>query len=88
MGWWCSTLCLPGTLDPAKVKGKIVVCVRGGGARTNKGVQALEAGAVGMVLANDKRSGNEILADPHLLPATHINFNDGHSVLAYINATK
>ncbi|XVE50924.1 hypothetical protein DITRI_Ditri01bG0202400 [Diplodiscus trichospermus] len=81
-------LCMPGTLDPKKAKGKIVVCLRGNNARTDKGKQALLAGAAGMILANDEKSGNEIIADPHLLPATHINFTDGDIVFAYINSTK
>ena len=84
----CSILCQPGTLDPTKVNGKILVCLRGINARTDKGKQALLAGAVGMILANDEKSGNEVIADPHLLPATHINFTDGVTVFAYINSTK
>lgn len=84
----CSVLCQNGTLDPNKVKGKIVVCFRGINARVDKGEQALLAGAVGMVLANDKTTGNEIIADPHLLPASHINFSDGVAVFNYINSSK
>ncbi|XVF70955.1 hypothetical protein PTKIN_Ptkin11bG0204000 [Pterospermum kingtungense] len=83
-----SILCQPGTLDPEKVKGKILVCLRGVNDRIDKGRQALLAGAVGMILANDNTSGNEVLADPHLLPATHLNFTDGAAVFAYINSTK
>ncbi|TKY59961.1 Subtilisin protease SBT5.3 [Spatholobus suberectus] len=83
-----AVLCQNGTLDPNKVKGKIVVCLRGINARVDKGEQAFLAGAVGMVLANDKTSGNEILADPHVLPASHINFSDGRAVYNYINSTK
>ncbi|GMJ16008.1 hypothetical protein like AT5G59810 [Hibiscus trionum] len=81
-------LCQAGTLDPQKVKGKILVCLRGENARTDKGRQALHAGAVGMILANDEKTGNEIIADPHLLPATHLNFTDGLTVFAYVNSTK
>lgn len=81
-------LCQNGTLDPNKVKGKIVLCLRGINARVDKGEQALLAGAVGMVLANDKTNGNEILADPHVLPASHINFSNGVAVFDYINSTK
>lgn len=54
----------------------------------DKGEQAALAGAVGMVLANDEDSGNEILADPHLLPASHLNYTNGVAVFAYINSTK
>ncbi|KAL4380205.1 hypothetical protein S245_011458 [Arachis hypogaea] len=81
-------LCLNGTLDPKKVKGKIVLCLRGSSSRAEKGEEALLAGAVGMVLANDKIDGNEILADPHLLPASHVNFTDGLAIFDYINSTK
>lgn len=81
-------LCQNGTLDPNKAKGKIVVCLRGINARVDKGEQAFLAGAVGMVLANDKTTGNEIIADPHVLPASHINFTDGSAVFNYINSTK
>ncbi|CAJ2668390.1 unnamed protein product [Trifolium pratense] len=83
-----AVLCQNGTLDPNKVKGKIVLCLRGINARVDKGEQALLAGAVGMVLANDITTGNEILADPHVLPASHISFSDGVDVFKYVNSTK
>ncbi|PRQ52436.1 putative tripeptidyl-peptidase II [Rosa chinensis] len=81
-------LCKAGTLDPEKVKGKILACLRGDNARVDKGEQALLAGAVGMILANSEVNGNEIISDPHVLPASHINFTDGSLVFAYINSTK
>ncbi|KAJ7964649.1 Subtilisin-like protease [Quillaja saponaria] len=81
-------LCKNGTLDPIQVKGKILVCLRGENARVDKGEQALLVGAVGMVLANSELNGNEIIADPHLLPASQINFTDGVAVFSYINSTK
>jgi len=80
--------CLNGSLDPKKVKDKIVVCVRGGGARVDKGAEAAKAGAVGMILANDLLSGNELLADAHALPSSHITYADSLLVFAYINSTK
>ncbi|CAI9757173.1 unnamed protein product [Fraxinus pennsylvanica] len=81
-------LCKAGTLDPKKVKGKILVCLRGDNARVDKGRQAALAGAVGMVLANNDLSGNEVLADPHVLPASHINYTDGLALFLYINSTR
>ncbi|KAJ7960219.1 Subtilisin-like protease [Quillaja saponaria] len=81
-------LCKNGTLDPIKVKGKILVCLRGQNARVDKGAQALLAGAVGMVLANSELNANEIIADPHVLPASQINFTNGVAVFSYINSTK
>ncbi|KAI3996726.1 hypothetical protein MKX01_041026 [Papaver californicum] len=81
-------LCLAGSLDPKKVKGKILSCLRGINGRVEKGVVALQAGAVGMILANDILSGNEIVADPHVLPSAHINYTDGLTLFSYINSTK
>ncbi|KAG5549899.1 hypothetical protein RHGRI_015015 [Rhododendron griersonianum] len=83
-----SMLCKEGTLDPKKVKGKILVCLRGDIARVEKGMRAALAGAVGMILCNDESDGNEIIADPHYLPASHINYTDGLLVYAYLNSTK
>ncbi|KAJ7967873.1 Subtilisin-like protease [Quillaja saponaria] len=80
-------LCKGGTLDPKKVNGKILVCLRGDIARVEKGQHAAEAGAVGMILCNDKSTGNELIADPHILPASQINYTDGLAVFAYINST-
>lgn len=81
-------LCKPGSLDHRKVKGKILVCLRGDTARVDKGEQASLAGAVGMVLANDLKSGNEVIADAHVLPASHINYTDGIALFSYVNSTK
>ncbi|WOH03087.1 hypothetical protein DCAR_0522479 [Daucus carota subsp. sativus] len=81
-------LCKAGSLDSTKVKGKILVCLRGDNARVDKGQQALSAGAVAMILANNEVSGNEIIADPHVLPASHITYTDGLAVYEYIQSTK
>ncbi|XP_058760901.1 subtilisin-like protease SBT5.3 [Vicia villosa] len=80
--------CKEGTLDPQKVKGKIVVCQRGLADRVDKGVQASRAGAIGMILVNDRDSGNGVIADPHVLPATNVGFADGNAIYDYINNTK
>ncbi|KAF9609167.1 hypothetical protein IFM89_013557 [Coptis chinensis] len=81
-------LCKPGSLDPKKGKGKILVCLRGGNGRVDKGVQAAQAGAAGMILINDVSTGNEVIADAHVLPATHVTYSDGQNVYQYINSTK
>ncbi|GAB2232601.1 hypothetical protein Drorol1_Dr00011642 [Drosera rotundifolia] len=83
-----ATLCLPGTLDPKKVKGKILVCLRGRSDRTDKGVQAKLAGAIGLVLCNDEAFGNELIEDAHVLPASHVTYEDGLEIYAYLNSTK
>lgn len=52
------------------------------------GEQAALAGAVGMILANDIESGNRVNADLHVLPVSHITYNDGKLVLDYLNSSK
>jgi hypothetical protein len=84
----CRKLCIKGSLDKAKVRGKIVVCTRGKNARVEKGEAVHRAGGAGMVLANDEASGNEMIADAHVLPATHITYTDGVKLLAYLNSTR
>ncbi|XP_074587082.1 subtilisin-like protease SBT5.3 [Curcuma longa] len=83
-----ASLCYLGSLDPGKAKGKIVVCLRGITARAEKGEAVYQAGGVGMVLANDVDNGNEIIADAHVLPATHINYTDGLFLFSYLNSTQ
>ncbi|KAI3803617.1 hypothetical protein L1987_31774 [Smallanthus sonchifolius] len=80
-------LCKAGSLDPTMAKGKILVCLRGDNAWVDEGQEAALAGAVGMILANNEASGNEIIADPHVLPATHITYTDGLAVYRYLNST-
>ena len=70
------------------MKGKILVCLRGDNGRVDKGKQALSAGALGMILANNVLTGNEIVADPHVLPVSHITYSDGLAVYQYIHSTK
>eukprot|EP00252_Welwitschia_mirabilis_P014131 TRINITY_DN3116_c0_g1_i9.p1 TRINITY_DN3116_c0_g1~~TRINITY_DN3116_c0_g1_i9.p1 ORF type:complete len:762 (-),score=169.38 TRINITY_DN3116_c0_g1_i9:277-2562(-) len=80
--------CLVGALDPKKVKGKIVVCLRGINGRVEKGLAVYVAGGAGMILCNPPDKGNEVVADSHFLPATHLNAEDGQSVFNYINSTR
>ncbi|KAG2635714.1 hypothetical protein PVAP13_2NG382103 [Panicum virgatum] len=80
-------LCIEGSLDKAKVEGNIVVCIRGKNAHVEKGEAVRRARGAGLVLANDEASGNEMTADAHVLPATHITYTDGRALLAYLNST-
>ncbi|KAK1272513.1 Subtilisin-like protease [Acorus gramineus] len=81
-------ICLPNSLDSMKVKGKIVVCLRGQNPRVEKGSVVLQAGGIGMILANDEASGDEVISDAHVLPATHITYADGLKVYTYLNSTR
>nr|CAB3474004.1 unnamed protein product [Digitaria exilis] len=83
-----SSLCLPGSLDPTEVAGKIVVCVRGVIARVEKGRVVKQAGGVGMVLCNDPSSGDSVIADPHLIPAAHCSYSQCLKLLDYLKSTE
>ncbi|POS77093.1 PA domain-containing protein [Diaporthe helianthi] len=78
-----ASLCQRGSLVPEKVAGKIVVCVRGGNGRVEKGLVVKEAGGSGMILVNLEEDGDSTLADGHVLPAVHLGATDGAAVLAY-----
>ncbi|KAI3990444.1 hypothetical protein MKX01_021379, partial [Papaver californicum] len=81
-------LCFAVSLDSKKVKGKILACLWGITNRTEKGKVARQAGAIGMILVNDISTGKETVADRHVLPTAHINYQDGLILLSYINSTK
>ncbi|KAK7295275.1 hypothetical protein RJT34_18181 [Clitoria ternatea] len=60
--------CKAGTLDPRKVNGKIVSCLREGKIKSvAQGLEVLSAGARGMILENQAQNGNTLLAEPHVL---------------------
>ncbi|XP_047047684.1 subtilisin-like protease SBT1.8 [Lolium rigidum] len=81
-----SKLCMAGTLDAAAVKGKVVLCDRGGNSRVEKGQVVKQAGGVGMVLANTAQSGEEIVADSHLLPAVAVGATSGEAIRSYVES--
>ena len=76
-------LCVPGSLDPAKAGGKIVVCDRGVVARTDKSLAVKEAGGIGMVMVNT--SPNSVNADLHFVPSIHLD--DTAAVAVHAAAT-
>jgi len=70
-------------LDPAKVAGKIVVCTRGNNARVDKSLAVLNAGGVGMILADN---GTGLVSEAHSVPTVHVSQADGNAVKAYVVA--
>ncbi|XP_044969140.1 subtilisin-like protease SBT5.4 [Hordeum vulgare subsp. vulgare] len=81
-----SVSCLPGSLDPAKVAGKIVVCT-GSRGRGAKGQVVKQAGGVGMVLCNDAASGASIITDPHIVPTAHCSYSQCQEIFNYLQST-
>ncbi|KAL4563747.1 hypothetical protein LXL04_027792 [Taraxacum kok-saghyz] len=79
-----SNLCLPGSLEPDRVRGKVVFCDRGANPRAEKGVVVKEAGGIGMILANSAANGEELVADSHLLPALAVGRKIGDEIRNYL----
>lgn len=84
-----ASLCGPGALKGIDVKGKIVLCERGGGiSRIGKGVEVKNSGGAAMILMNEEADGFSTLADVHVLPATHVSYAAGLQIKDYINSTE
>ncbi|CBI36893.3 unnamed protein product, partial [Vitis vinifera] len=80
--------CIPGSLSPKLVRGKIVLCDRGMSARAAKSLVVKEAGGVGVIVANVEPEGGNIIADAHLIPGLAITQWGGDLVRDYISSTK
>jgi hypothetical protein len=76
-------LCIPGSLNPAVVAGKIVLCRRGAIARAAKSLAVAQAGGVGTILYNNVDEDN-LFTDTHWTPTAHIDNTPGLAIKAYI----
>lgn len=84
----CCRQCLPGSLSPEKVKGKIVLCMRGLGSRARKGIEVKRAGGLGFILGNSQANEAEFVCDAHVLPASAVSYDDAVRIFYYINSSK
>ncbi|ESW11237.1 hypothetical protein PHAVU_008G013300 [Phaseolus vulgaris] len=80
--------CIGGSLDPKLVHGKIVACEKGINGRTEKGEEVKVAGGAGMILLNNEYQGEELFADPHILPATSLGASASEIVRSYSQSAK
>ncbi len=78
-------LCGPGTLDPAKVAGKVVVCDRGVVDRVAKSAEVARGGGVGMILVN--LSNSSLDTDQHAVPTVHVNPPASQTIKDKVTAT-
>ncbi len=78
-------LCIPGTLDPSLVEGKIVLCRRGSIARADKSLAVFQAGGVGMIMYNNNDVDN-LATNSHWVPSVHVDQTVGLAIKAYIAA--
>ncbi|KAE9594557.1 hypothetical protein Lal_00037460 [Lupinus albus] len=82
-----SGYCLDNTLQPNKVQGKIVLCMRGQGQRLRKGLEVQRAGGVGFILGNNEQYGNDVPCDPHFIPATGVSYENALKIIQYIQSS-
>ncbi|XP_059625325.1 subtilisin-like protease SBT1.5 [Cornus florida] len=80
-------LCLNGTLEKYRVRGKIVLCDRGLITRVEKGEIVKEAGGAGVIVANIESGDEFISPDPHVIPGMSIAHSARETVLRYINSS-
>ncbi|KAL8548751.1 hypothetical protein ACS0TY_007859 [Phlomoides rotata] len=85
-GSFSAGTCLDGSLDENAVRGKIVVCDRGGNARVAKGEVVRKVGGAGVVVANVPPIGEGLVADPHLIPGLAVTESSGGILRDYINS--
>ena len=77
-------LCGNGTLDPAKIAGKVVVCDRGVVDRVEKSAEVKRGGGVGMILVN--LSNSSLDTDKHSVPTVHVNPPATEAIKAKVTA--
>ncbi|WP_432542235.1 S8 family peptidase [Kineococcus sp. SYSU DK002] len=78
--------CLDGSLDPARVRGRIVVCERALTARVAKSAEVARAGGVGMIIYNPVP--NSLEPDAHAVPTVHLDTAQGEALLAHVRSTR
>ncbi|KIO36420.1 S8 family serine peptidase [Shewanella sp. cp20] len=64
--------------------GEIVVCERGENARVRKGINVKVGGAGGMILINMSGGADTLNHDNHVLPAIHLNADDGELLTQWL----
>ncbi|WP_338897128.1 S8 family serine peptidase [Streptomyces sp. TG1A-60] len=80
-----AALCTPGTLDPERAKGKIIVCDRGGEGLfvVDKAEEVRAAGGKAIVLANSPTSAQDYFAYVFSVPVVQVSAEDAPAVHAY-----
>ncbi|KAJ9690058.1 hypothetical protein PVL29_012627 [Vitis rotundifolia] len=84
-------LCSVGSLDPKKVKGKIVYCLVDPSGlhvlNVEKSWVVAQAGGIGMILANHLTT-TTLIPQAHFVPTSRVSADDGLAILLYIHTTK
>ncbi|MFS8003683.1 putative cucumisin [Helianthus anomalus] len=83
-----STFCdTPESLNGIDVKGKVVICLRGGATgRITKGKIVKDTGGAAMIVANTQNDGASIVAEAHVLPVSYVSYKYGLKILEYLRS--
>ncbi|KAG8382329.1 hypothetical protein BUALT_Bualt05G0066100 [Buddleja alternifolia] len=79
--------CEPVWLRNTNLTGRMVLCDEGGIGRIAKGRAVRNAGGTAMILVNLPSQGYTTYSDSHVLPASHLSYEDGLRIKAYLNST-
>ncbi|KAL4592834.1 hypothetical protein LXL04_005840 [Taraxacum kok-saghyz] len=83
-----TTWCAPGKINNTEVKGKMVICLRGGGiGRIAKGRTVKNAGGAAMILTNAQIDGDSTIVEAHVIPVSYVGYKHGVTILEYMNST-
>lgn len=78
-------LCNPFTAaQMAEIAGKIVICTQGVIGRVQKGINARDGGAAGMILTSQPGYKNSVFSDTHVIPTVMIGEWDGDALRAWL----
>ncbi|XP_038682797.1 subtilisin-like protease SBT1.1 [Tripterygium wilfordii] len=80
--------CIPESLDHNLVEGNIVLCHSGKHPKFAMGEAVKLAGGAGMLLLNTESRGEELPADPHVLPAIALGFSKGEAIIKYLKSSQ
>ena len=76
-----------GSLDPEKIKGKIVVCVEGFNSGVEKSLAVLQSGGIGMILRSGQYLINNVRPSAYVLPTVSLPYYEGWILQYYLNST-
>ncbi|XP_020597928.1 subtilisin-like protease SBT1.7 [Phalaenopsis equestris] len=78
--------CGNGSLDGLDVRGKVVLCDKGGHIGSSaKGKSVKAAGGAAIIISNREQEGYSIKANLHVLPASEVSFYAGSKIKSYIS---
>ncbi|PKU78512.1 subtilisin-like protease SBT1.5 [Dendrobium catenatum] len=80
--------CERGSMAGFDVVGKMVLCGVGHNDNIEKAKIVKAAGGAGIIVMNQRQDAYTINADPYVIPAIHVSYNDAIKILNYLNTSQ